>query len=131
MKTAVIKRSLFINGRKTSVSLENDFWAGLHEIAKSGKTTAAKLVEEIDRRRNTVNLSSAIRIYVYNYFREEANPAQEYLDGPSLRTRAGKYRALAERLKDKDTRTSMLRIAEEYEQMAASVERLERQAEAD
>ena len=88
-------------------------------------------MEEIDRRRNTVNLSSAIRIYVYNYFREEANPAQEYLDGPSLRTRAGKYRALAERLKDKDTRTSMLRIAEEYEQMAASVERLERQAEAD
>ncbi|MFY9787492.1 MAG: ribbon-helix-helix domain-containing protein [Pseudolabrys sp.] len=44
MKTAVIKRSIFINGRKTSVSLENEFWAGLHEIAKSRKTTAAKLV---------------------------------------------------------------------------------------
>ena len=26
-KSAVIKRSIFINGRKTSVSLENEFWA--------------------------------------------------------------------------------------------------------
>jgi predicted DNA-binding ribbon-helix-helix protein len=131
MKTAVIKRSIFINGRKTSVSLENEFWAGLHDIAKSRKTTAVKLVEEINRQRSTVNLSSAIRIYVYNYFRREANPAQEHLDGRSLRTRADKYRALAEGLTDTETRTSMLRIAEDYEQMAASVERLERPAEAD
>ena len=136
MKTAVIKRSIFINGRKTSVSLENEFWAGLHEIAKSRKTTAAELVGEIDRQRTTVNLSSAIRIYVYNYFRSiegghaEANPAQHHLDGQSLRARADKYRGLAEGLKDTETRTSMLRIAEDYEQMAASAERLRGPAEA-
>ena len=82
MKTAVIKRSIFINGRKTSISLENEFWVGLHEIAKSRKTTAAKLVGEIDRQRTTINMSSAIRTYVYNYFRSiegehaETNPAQ-------------------------------------------------------
>ena len=137
MKTAVIKRSIFINGRKTSVSLENEFWAGLHEIAKSRKTTAAKLVGEIDRQRTTVNLSSAIRIYVYNYFRSiegenaEANAAQHHLDGRSLRAQAAKYRGLTEGLKDTETRTSMLRIAEDYEQMAASADRLERPAQAD
>ena len=131
MKTAVIKRSIFINGRKTSVSLENEFWAGLHEIAKSRKTTAAELAGEIDRQRTTVNLSSAIRIYVYNYFRSkegghaEGNPAQHHLDGRSLRAQADKYRGLAEGLKDTETRTSMLRIAEDYEQMAASAEQLE------
>ncbi|MFZ0056679.1 MAG: ribbon-helix-helix domain-containing protein [Pseudolabrys sp.] len=131
MKTAVIKRSIFINGRKTSVSLENEFWAGLHDIAKSRKTTAAELVGEIDRQRTTVNLSSAIRIYVYNYFRSkegghaEGNPAQHHLDGRSLRAQADKYRGLAEGLKDTETRTSMLRIAEDYEQMAASAEQLE------
>lgn len=130
MKTAVIKRSIFINGRKTSVSLETEFWAGLHEIAKSRKTTAAKLVG-IDRQRTTVNLSSAIRIYVYNYFRSkegghaEGNPAQHHLDGRSLRAQADKYRGLAEGLKDTETRTPMLRIAEDYEQMAASAEQLE------
>jgi predicted DNA-binding ribbon-helix-helix protein len=131
MKTAVIKRSIFINGRKTSVSLENEFWAGLHEIAKSRKTTAAELVGEIDRQRTTVNLSSAIRIYVYNYFRSkegghaEGNPAQHHLGGRSLRAQADKYRGLAEGLKDTETRTPMLRIAEDYEQMAASAEQLE------
>ena len=131
MKTAVIKRSILINGRKTSVSLETEFWAGLHEIAKSRKTTAAELVGEIDRQRTTVNLSSAIRIYVYNYSRSkegghaEANPAQHHLDGRSLRAQADKYRGLAEGLKDTETRTSMLRIAEDYEQMAASAEQLE------
>jgi predicted DNA-binding ribbon-helix-helix protein len=137
MKTAVIKRSIFINGRKTSVSLENEFWAGLHDIAKSRKTTAVELVEEINRQRSTVNLSSAIRIYVYNYFRSiageqgEANPAPNRLDSRCLRARADKYRALAEGLKDTETRTSMLSIAKDYEQMAASVERLERPVEAD
>ena len=115
MKTVVIKHSILINGRKTSVSLENEFWAGLHEIAKSRKTTAAKLVGEIERQRTTVNLSSAIRIYVYNYFRSiegehaEANPAQHQLDGQSLRAQADKYRGLTEGLKDKETRTSMLK----------------------
>ena len=137
MKTAVIKRSIFINGRKTSVSLETEFWAGLHEIAKSRKTTAAKLVGEIDRQRTTVNLSSAIRIYVYNYFRSkegghaEGNPAQHHLDGRSLRAQADKYRGLAEGFKDTETRTSMLRIAEDYEQMAGSTERLEGPTETD
>jgi predicted DNA-binding ribbon-helix-helix protein len=137
MKTAVIKRSIFINGRKTSVSLENEFWAGLHAIAESRKTTAAKLVGEIDRQRTTVNLSSAIRIYVYNYFRSiegeyaEANPAQHHLDARSLRAQADKYRGLTEGLKDTETRTSMLRIAEDYEQMAANTERLEGPAEGD
>jgi len=132
MKTAVIKHSIFVNGRKTSVSLENEFWAGLHDIAKSRKTTAAKLVGEIDLQRSTVNLSSAIRIYVYNYFRSiDGEQAKDHLDGLTLRARADKYRALAEGLKDTETRTSMLRIAEDYEQMAASADRLERPAQAD
>ena len=33
MKTAVIKRSIMIGGRKTSISLEDEFWYGLLEIA--------------------------------------------------------------------------------------------------
>ena len=92
--------------------------------------------------RSTVNVlrsisSSAIRTYVYNYFRSiegehaETNPAQHHLDARSLRAQADQYRALTEGLKDTETRTSMLRIAEDYEQMAASAERLRGPAEAD
>lgn len=72
MKTAVIKRSIVIKEKKTSVSLEDEFWYGLPEIAASKKMAVPALVEQIDRRRNTVNLSSTIRIFVFNYFRSPA-----------------------------------------------------------
>jgi predicted DNA-binding ribbon-helix-helix protein len=67
MNTAVIKRSVVINDKKTSVSLY-----GLPEIAAFKKMAVPALVEQIDRRRNTVNLSSTIRIFVFNYFRSPA-----------------------------------------------------------
>ena len=68
-RTAVIKRSIFINGHKTSVSLEDEFWHGLLEIADQDRLTVPMLVERIDRDRNTCNLSSAIRIFVFSHFR--------------------------------------------------------------
>ena len=69
MKTAVIKRSITIGGRKTSISLEDEFWYGLLEIAVHKKMTVPTLVKRIDYSRKTVNLSSAIRIFVFNYFK--------------------------------------------------------------
>jgi predicted DNA-binding ribbon-helix-helix protein len=69
MKTAVIKRSIAIYGHKTSVSMEDEFWGGLQEIADYKSVALPALVERIDRDRSTVNLSSAIRIFVFNYFR--------------------------------------------------------------
>ena len=69
-KSAVIKRSILINGHKTSVSLENEFWRGLHDVARSKNVPAAKLVEQIDRDRDNVNLSSAIRVFVFNQLKE-------------------------------------------------------------
>ena len=69
MKTANIKRSITIGGRKTSISLEDEFWYGLLEIAAYKEMTVPTLVKEIDHRRKTVNLSSAIRIFVFKYFK--------------------------------------------------------------
>ena len=69
MQTAVIKRSIVLDGHKTSVSLENEFWHGLREIAGRENTALSTLVGKIDRERNSCNLSSAIRVYVFNYFR--------------------------------------------------------------
>jgi len=70
-KTDVIKRSVSINGRKTSVSLEDEFWRGLHEIADHNSARVATLVEQIDRAKRTCNLSSAIRVFVFNHFWHE------------------------------------------------------------
>ncbi len=66
----IIKRSIIRNGHKTSVSLEDQFWDCLREIAKSKKLTASKLFEEIDHHRYSDNLSSAIRIFVLEYYQK-------------------------------------------------------------
>ena len=70
MNSVNIKRSIVRNGQKTSVSLENEFWEGLRQIADAQKSKVSALVQLIDRERTNRNLSSAIRIFVFNHFRE-------------------------------------------------------------
>ena len=85
MKSVIIKRSIVLNGHKTSVSLENEVWEGLREIADGLKIKVSALVQRIDRERTNRNLSSAIRIYVFTHFRK---PATER-SATSVGTQAG------------------------------------------
>jgi predicted DNA-binding ribbon-helix-helix protein len=70
MKSVIIKRSIVLNGHKTSVSLENEFWEGLRQIADGQQLKISALVQRIDNERTNRNLSSAIRIFVFSHFRE-------------------------------------------------------------
>jgi predicted DNA-binding ribbon-helix-helix protein len=72
MKSAIVKRSITLGEHKTSVSLENEFWDGLREIAALQKTTLSELVQKIGLERHDANLSSAIRVFVFNHFRAQA-----------------------------------------------------------
>jgi predicted DNA-binding ribbon-helix-helix protein len=65
----VIKRSVIRNGHKSSISLEDQFWDALREIADHKDVAISTLVAAIDRSRTTSNLSSAIRVYVLDHFR--------------------------------------------------------------
>jgi len=76
MKTAIIKRSIVLDGHKTSVSLENEFWDGLREIADRNRANVSSLVRQIDHQRTAGNLSSAIRVYVFNHYRSLIKPEQ-------------------------------------------------------
>ena len=69
MKSIIVKRSIVIGGHKTSVSLEDAFWSDLKNIAQTKQETLSKLVESIDETRGQGNLSSAIRLYVLEHFR--------------------------------------------------------------
>jgi len=69
MPSTIIKRSIVVGGRKTSVSLENEFWEGLREIAARLETSLSNLVPEIQTKYENHNLSSAIRLFVLNHFR--------------------------------------------------------------
>jgi predicted DNA-binding ribbon-helix-helix protein len=51
MKSPVVKRSVVITGRNTSVSLEDAFWNGLKEIAEARHQSLAGLLIEIDSSR--------------------------------------------------------------------------------
>ena len=68
MQSPVVKRSIVIAGRKTSISLEDDFWRAFKEIAAARDISLTELVGSIDSGR-TGNLSSAIRLFVLNHYR--------------------------------------------------------------
>jgi predicted DNA-binding ribbon-helix-helix protein len=71
MKSLVAKRSIVAAGHKTSVSLEDAFWDGLKEIAGGRNITLSDLVSAIDSERQQGNLSSAIRLFVLNFYRNQ------------------------------------------------------------
>lgn len=68
MTSKIIKRSVTVGPRKTSISLEQEFWDGIKEIADLKKLKLGSLIEEIHDSRGASNLSSAIRVFVYNWF---------------------------------------------------------------
>ncbi len=69
LKSAIVKRSIELNGHKTSVSLEDEFWLSLRQIAILKDISLPVLLQTIDRAREGANLSSAIRVYVLNHYR--------------------------------------------------------------
>ena len=77
MKSPVVKRSIVIAGHKTSVSLEDAFWKGLKEIAGGRDMTLSELVAAIDSDRRHGNLSSAIRLFVLDHFRNHGAATED------------------------------------------------------
>jgi predicted DNA-binding ribbon-helix-helix protein len=68
-KSQVLKRSMLIDGHKTSISLEDAFWVALQEIAETQSVRVSELVATINRDREYANLSSAVRLHVLAYYR--------------------------------------------------------------
>lgn len=61
------KRSVTIDGHRTSISLEDAFWAELSGLARARGLSLNALVAKIDHARGAPqdgNLSSALRLYV-------------------------------------------------------------------
>ena len=73
MKSPIVKRSIVIDGHRTSVSLEDAFWNALKEIAARQLMTLSELATFVDSARRHGNLSSAIRLFVLDHFRHEGD----------------------------------------------------------
>jgi Ribbon-helix-helix domain len=46
MKSAIVKRSIVVDGHKTSVSLEDAFWSSLKNIARAEGVPVSKMVTD-------------------------------------------------------------------------------------
>ena len=79
MKSLVVKRSIVVAGHKTSLTLEDAYWKSLEEIASGRNMTVSSLVTAVDSERPQSNLSSAIRLFVLDFYR---NQLADVRDGP-------------------------------------------------
>lgn len=60
----IVKHSVTVNNRRTSISLEDTFWTALRMIATKRKTKMSKLISSIELEHGRSNLSSACRLFV-------------------------------------------------------------------
>jgi predicted DNA-binding ribbon-helix-helix protein len=68
---------MVVAGRKTSVSLEDAFWNELREIAGGRDASVSDLVTIIDAdRQRSSNLSSAIRLFVLEFYRDQISASE-------------------------------------------------------
>jgi predicted DNA-binding ribbon-helix-helix protein len=98
-QSAIVKRSIVarVEGdenpkktKKTSVSMEDEFWNGFKEIASERGMMQADLTLEIKKlhRHDNSNLSSAIRLFVHNHTRAKLAAAEEKLRSAAARARS-------------------------------------------
>ena len=80
MKSLVIKRSIIIDGHKTSVSLEDDFWKALKDIARGRGEPLSHLIASIDASRQFDNLSSALRVFVLQHYIDQSARQNEMFE---------------------------------------------------
>lgn len=67
MGNEIRKRSVYINSRKTSISLEDRFWECLREISDEQGMSISAFITRLDSDKPQ-NLSSAIRLAVLDYY---------------------------------------------------------------
>jgi len=76
-----VKRSLTLRGHRTSVSLEDEFWAAFRDIAAEKGKPINALAAEIDEARGLeMGLASAIRLYVLRHYRRVAPASSDIRD---------------------------------------------------
>lgn len=75
------KRSLSLNGHRTSVALEPDFWAALEDMAGREGISLSALVARLDTERLSAGtalgapgLASALRVHALRYWQTHGTP---------------------------------------------------------
>jgi predicted DNA-binding ribbon-helix-helix protein len=67
-----VKRSFTIGGHRTSISLEAPFWEALKAVSADENVPVSRLIARIDAERSAGGLSSAVRVWLLAYYRNNA-----------------------------------------------------------
>ncbi len=68
---------LIANRHATSICLEEEFYQSLLSIAAELNISLNQLVSQIDDERRNTNLSSAIRLYILSYYKQQLMNAKK------------------------------------------------------
>lgn len=72
-----VKHSVTLKGHRTSISLEDEFWKALRDIASEKSKPINVLISEIDvDRGDSMGLASAIRLFVLRDFQDRLKRTQ-------------------------------------------------------
>ena len=86
-QSSIKKRSVVIGGRKTSVSLENEFWEEVKNVARARGQGIANYVASVVEGYQGHNVSSALRLSVLEHYQGKADsPLGEKSNRPEQRT---------------------------------------------
>ena len=65
------KHTVKVNGHDTSVFIEKEFWLELKYISKLNNKSISGIISDIDKNKETQNLSSAVRLYVMKHLKNK------------------------------------------------------------
>ncbi len=72
MRAKLISKNVTINGRRTSLRLEQASWEAMSDICKCEGLTLHELCSLIENRRNGASRTSAVRAFIVTYYRTVA-----------------------------------------------------------
>ena len=81
MKTLLLSRNVTINGRRTSLRLEQASWEAIDEICGCEGVSLHELCTMIENQRNGSSRTSAVRAFIVTYFRTAATDQGHVLTG--------------------------------------------------
>lgn len=95
MRSTLISRNVVVDGRRTSLRLEGEFWEALAELCRREGVTVNELCTMIERRHRASSRTAAVRAFVVAYFRAAATPGSPGPLRPADRGRAADHAATA------------------------------------
>ncbi len=75
-------RNITVNGHRTSIRLEPEFWTGLADIAQREHLTIDQLCSEVDRGAGGLSRTAAIRVFIASYMVRRFQQSAEQLPRP-------------------------------------------------